>query len=252
MDNTYNDSHRLFIQSMFSKRIITEDDALKLYDQVCELTGLPATEDYPLFISSLNEELAELDYSLRISHDERDGIAYLTLVNVKQDPVTELATTFTPIEISYIRELFEKIITADNENFALSTRAAINLGHSVESRLTLKDTQDILDRLVQDRWIAMEEKGVYYLDTRAIAELQSYFREQYSDIVKECTTCLDFITMGERCEVEECPVRLHKYCADKLFANKNNPCCPQCSTRWNRSNTFGLGLPDDTTDFSDD
>ncbi|KAI9485356.1 MAG: Nse1 non-SMC component of SMC5-6 complex-domain-containing protein [Benjaminiella poitrasii] len=249
MTDDYNDSHRLFIQAMLSKRIIPESDAKNLYAKVYEMTEHSAVDDYHLFISALNKELAELDYTLRISHEERDGTPYLTLVNVKQDPVTELATTFTPTEISYIRELLEKIITADNDHFAISARSAIKLGPSVESRLTSKDTQDILDCLVKDQWIAEAENGFYYLDTRAIAELQSYFREQYGEDIKECTICLDFITMGERCEVDSCPVRLHRYCADRQFSSNNNPCCPQCSTKWNRSNTFGLGLPDDDVDY---
>lgn len=58
-----------------------------------------------MFISNINKELDTLDYSLRISHNERSGEPYLTLVNVKQDAMTSIATTFTPTEISYIREL---------------------------------------------------------------------------------------------------------------------------------------------------
>lgn len=81
------------------------------------------------------------------------------------------------------------------------------------------------------------------MDTRAIAELQNYLKEQYPDHIKECTICLDVITMGEYCAVSQCPVRIHKYCADNHFRNSQNPVCPQCSTRWSRNNTFGLGLP---------
>jgi hypothetical protein len=61
--------------------------------------------EYPMFIANLNKELDNLDYALRISHNERSGEAYLTLVNVKQDSMTAIATTFTATEISYIREL---------------------------------------------------------------------------------------------------------------------------------------------------
>lgn len=58
-----------------------------------------------MFISETNKELVELDYALRICHNEREGDPYLTLVNVKQDPMTEDATSFKPAEISYCREL---------------------------------------------------------------------------------------------------------------------------------------------------
>lgn len=58
-----------------------------------------------MFVSEINKELVELDYALRICHDERDGDPYLALVNAKQDPMTEDATAFKPAEISYCREL---------------------------------------------------------------------------------------------------------------------------------------------------
>jgi hypothetical protein len=67
--------------------------------------------EYPLFISHINKELEELDYSLRITHDERDGSPWLIFVNAKQDPMTETATNFKATEISYIRELVKKKTT---------------------------------------------------------------------------------------------------------------------------------------------
>ena len=35
----YNDSHRLFVQSMLTKRIVTEEEAKRLFEAVCERTG---------------------------------------------------------------------------------------------------------------------------------------------------------------------------------------------------------------------
>lgn len=124
---------------------------------------------------------------------------------------------------------------------------ALRLGNQLSPvKLSGRETQDVLDQLVKDKWIALEEKGVYYMDTRAIAELQSYLREEYADLIKECTICLDIITMGEKCTVPNCPVRIHKYCAESQFGNTTTPVCPQCSTPWERDSLFGLGLPDTT------
>lgn len=118
-------------------------------------------------------------------------------------------------------------------------------------KLTQKECQDLLNKLVQDKWIAFERKGVYYIDTRALAELQHYFREQYGEAIKECVFCLDIITMGEACRVVQCPIRGHKYCADKNFQNTPEPKCPQCGTAWSRDKRFGLGLPDNSADNED-
>lgn len=135
---------------------------------------------------------------------------------------------------------FDAIVNADHENFAINSMHALRLGQPL--KLTQRETQDILDRLVEDGWIAEEDKGVYFLDTRGVAELQGYLREQYGEAIKECTICLDVVTMGEYCDLGNCPVRLHKYCADNQFRDAVNPTCPQCSTTWSRANRFGLGL----------
>lgn len=58
-----------------------------------------------MFISALNKELDTLDYSLRLSRNEQDGDMYLIMVNTNQDAVTELATTFTAVDMAFIREL---------------------------------------------------------------------------------------------------------------------------------------------------
>lgn len=42
----YNDSHRLFLQSMLSKRIISEEDANRLYLKVFEITNSKQVEHF--------------------------------------------------------------------------------------------------------------------------------------------------------------------------------------------------------------
>jgi hypothetical protein len=66
---------------------------------------IESTYEYPHFIADINKKLEELDFSLRRSYSERGGEAFLILVNVKQDELSQLATTYTADEIFYIREL---------------------------------------------------------------------------------------------------------------------------------------------------
>lgn len=65
----------------------------------------PADVEFPSFVSALNKELDKLDYSLRLSRDEQNGVMYVIMVNTNQDSATELATQFTPTEMTFIREL---------------------------------------------------------------------------------------------------------------------------------------------------
>ncbi|CAO3673934.1 unnamed protein product [Rhizopus stolonifer] len=245
MPEQYSDAHRLFVQAMLSRRFLPESEAEEVYSKICDITQsknfLITKVNQPIchLYFSNHKLLEELDYSLRRSKCERTGNEFLSLVNIKQDKMSELASNYSPVELKFCRELFDAIVNADNENYAISTSKALRLGGPL--KLTNKETQDILDRLVEDGWIA-ENEGVYFLDTRALAELQGYLRDQYGEAMKECTICLDVVTMGEYCALGNCPVRLHKYCADSQFREAQNPTCPQCSTTWLRSNRFGLGL----------
>jgi hypothetical protein len=66
---------------------------------------VPFEEEYNAFVALTNQELDSLDYALKIVHEEVKGDRYLVLVNVKEDKMTEIATTYTPTEVAYIREL---------------------------------------------------------------------------------------------------------------------------------------------------
>ncbi|KAI8356687.1 Nse1 non-SMC component of SMC5-6 complex-domain-containing protein [Blakeslea trispora] len=235
----YNDNHRLFVQAMLSKQIITESEAKRLYQEILRITKIDPTANYPEFVATINKELEELDYSLHLSHDERDGEPYLTCINVKQDPMTELATPFTPKELAYIRELLNEIVHAEDEAFVIRMMEAVRLGQKVQAAsLTQKETQDLLDQLVADRWIGLED-DVYYIDTRGLAELQGYLREQYGEVIKECKVCLDIVTRGQVCQNADCPIRMHHFCAETQFRNANPPMCPECQTRWSSTHVFG-------------
>ncbi|KAG0171098.1 Non-structural maintenance of chromosomes element 1 [Apophysomyces sp. BC1034] len=254
----YNDSHRLFLQSMLSHRIISEDQALELYDRACQLTSgnhavvfersltslrLVPKVDFAAFLTAINRQINEIDLALRRSHDEKDGHAIIGLVNTKDDEISQVATNYTASEITYVRQLIELIVMADDDDFAVKSMVAIRLGQKMKPPISQKDTEDLLDRLVRDEWLEYVPSGAYLMNTRTIMELQGYLREQYSDYMKECVMCLEIVTMGERCELQDCQVRMHRHCADNYFREHSNMRCLTCSTQWSRSNVFGLGLP---------
>lgn len=62
-------------------------------------------EEYNSFVATINSELDCLDYALKFVHEEIKGDRFLVLVNVKQDKLTQIATSYTPAELSYIKEL---------------------------------------------------------------------------------------------------------------------------------------------------
>ncbi|KAI8136884.1 Nse1 non-SMC component of SMC5-6 complex-domain-containing protein [Fennellomyces sp. T-0311] len=242
IEANYNDTHRLFLQTMLSHRILTEDQAQDLYDKICQLTNIER-EDYVEFISTINHEISDIDMTLRRARDERDGSAIIALVNTKEDEVAQIATTYTPSEITYFRQMLELAVMADDEKYAVGSMVALRLGQQMKPPISQKDTQTLIDRLAEDGWICLTPDGSSYtIDSRGVLELRDYLREQYGDVIRNCDFCKEIIMMGERCERQNCPVRIHRHCADAHFRDGQMQ-CPTCSSSWSRGNTFGLGLP---------
>ncbi|KAL0088195.1 hypothetical protein F4703DRAFT_1926931 [Phycomyces blakesleeanus] len=239
--SSYNDCHRLFLQSMLTQKIVREDQALNLYDEASKLTGVPRT-DFSDFVACINQGINEIDLALKRSHNERNGVPVIALVNTLDDEISQMATEYSPSTIMYFRQLAENIITAEDEDYAISSMEAIRLGQKMTPALTQKETQDLLDRLVADGWLFCTRQGAYVMETRTVLELNAYFKEQYGEYLKECQFCLDVVTMGERCESVDCPVRIHRHCAERYFREQPNSTCPLCGTMWSHLNTFGLGL----------
>ncbi|KAF7725862.1 hypothetical protein EC973_009194 [Apophysomyces ossiformis] len=227
---------------MISHRILSEDHALELYDRACQMTNVPK-KDFADFLGDINGQINDIDLALRRSHDEKDGHAVIGLVNTKDDEISQVATNYTPSEITYVRQLIEMIVMADDDDYAVKAMAAIRLGQKMKPPISQKDTEDLLDQLVRDNWLEFTRSGIYLMSTRTIMELQGYLREQYAEYMKDCTMCLELVTMGERCEHQDCEVRLHRHCADSYFREHSTMRCPTCSAQWSRANIFGLGLP---------
>ncbi|KAI8374425.1 Nse1 non-SMC component of SMC5-6 complex-domain-containing protein [Radiomyces spectabilis] len=238
----YDDRQRLFLQSLLSYKILDEDKAMELYRRVCQLTEKDQI-DFAEFIASINKEINEMDIAIRRSHNQRDGQPILALVNTKEDEIAQIATHYTANEISYFRQLIELIMMSDDEDYAVQSMTALQLGQKMKPLLTQKETEELLDRFVEDGWLYLTPTGVYTMDNRALLELQAYLRQQFGDVVKECLMCFEVITMGERCELQNCSSRIHRHCADGYFRTASSMVCPMCQTRWSRSNTFGKGLP---------
>jgi len=130
------------MQSMLSKKMVTEHDAMHIYAKVCDVTSSkyqgtssptsavlialfagPADVQFPSFVSVLNKELDKLDYSLRLSRNEQNGVMYVIMVNTNQDAATELATQFTATEMAFIRELVRITHLAHKQSTVINTAA---------------------------------------------------------------------------------------------------------------------------------
>ncbi|GAB5588427.1 hypothetical protein Unana1_03327 [Umbelopsis nana] len=241
-NSEYNSSHRLFMQSMLSHRILDESRAEEIYNKVCDITDVECG-DFSDFVAVINKEISDVDLALRRSVDEYNSSAIIALVNTKGDEIAQLATTYTANEIAFFKRVLELIITADDEAFALSSMVAIREGPRLKPPISQRDSEELLIRLAADKWLMKRRDGHYVLHMRSIIELQNYLKDTFEEEVHDCLMCMEIVTVGERCSQGRCSVRLHLHCAAGYFPDAGSGSeikCPTCSTTWSRDNTFGL------------
>ncbi|CAO3630751.1 unnamed protein product [Cunninghamella blakesleeana] len=241
-DTAFDNTHRLFIQSILSHHVLKETKAIEIYEKICSITEIEAI-DFPTFIGVMDHQLHNLDYAIRQTHDQSTGTPLYIFINTKQDEMTQIATTYDANQLEYLRKLIELIVTEDDEKYSIGSLKAIKLGQQLSPPITQKASEELLEQLVEEGWLN-ESKGEYFMSMRIITELHHYLKEQFGDLIKECTLCSEIITMGEMCSYQSCEVRLHRHCAEQLFVTNNHSLtCPTCSSQWSRSNIFGTGLP---------
>ncbi|RIA83400.1 Nse1 non-SMC component of SMC5-6 complex-domain-containing protein [Glomus cerebriforme] len=238
MNNEYTDAHRLFLQASLSERFFTEATAIELYNKAYEATDVQDPEAFTGFIATINTKLNTIDLEFRKSHEEETGTAVWALVNTNGDEIAKLATEYTPIEITYFRRLIELIVTAEDEAFSVSSILALKEASKLKPSISKSNGETLLQRFVDDKWLNKSRGGIYSLSQRTILELQHFLKEEFEDILLECTLCFDIVTKGQRCKVAQCKARFHHHCAHRYFDSRNDKACPTCKIDWD-SNIIG-------------
>lgn len=230
---------------------MTEAVAVDLYSQVCNLTGARFNQgDFSDFVVQLNDGLNSVELEFRRSQDEISGSPVIVLTNTNGHKIARVATGYNPTELEYFKHLLDVIVTADDETYCVSSTAALHEAGKLKNQedkvitMTKREAEALLDRFVADKWFIRSAAGAYSLSMRALLELQTYLREEFGDLIQECTLCMEIITKGQRCTVAACSSRLHHHCAATYFRSMANPVCPTCHGAW--SGETLIGLPDRT------
>ncbi|RUO96053.1 Nse1 non-SMC component of SMC5-6 complex-domain-containing protein [Jimgerdemannia flammicorona] len=238
----YTDAHRLFLQALISHRILKEEYAIQLYRNCCNLTGEEVDDERFLdFIATLNDSVGQFDMEIRKMHDETTGEPNWALVNTNGDEIAQLATEYTASEIAYFKRLIDLIVRADDDAFSVTSIVALREASKLKTPITKSAAEALLDKFVDDRWLIKARNGRYSMDIRCLLELQGYLRGEYEDEILECTLCLDILTKGQRCDVQNCSARLHHHCARNYFGphRGEETVCMTCKTTWYAKNVVG-------------
>jgi non-structural maintenance of chromosomes element 1 len=191
--------------------------------------------DFSSYIASANTAISPFDLEIRgIVHqvpkensNGNSGRVY-ALVNTTSDPLTQLATTYTADEISFVKRvldaIFETFNTSRCEAMVITGVQAMQLakagsgdasrresnGTASQSQgataqsLSMTQAELVMKRLVEEGWFEMSEKGFYSLSPRGLIELRGWLVETYNDDeendyranrIKFCAACKDVITV---------------------------------------------------------
>jgi len=273
----YGDPHRAFLQAIMSRGTLTFEEAQVV---IAAILTVERKSEAPIppdsitqtvvdqFIAKAREAVSPLDYDIRSILHQVHKERVWAFINTHSDPSTQLATSHTPDEISYIKRLldamFETFNTSRMELMCITQQQAVKLARPNRSRestgpngasqsssdrgLKHSEVLDLLNSLVAEGWLERSRSGFYSLTPRFLLELRPWLTETYNDPdiedgewqrIKFCEACKEAVTVGQRCSETDCIIRLHDICAEAFWRARRNQICPKCETAWDGKHFVG-------------
>ncbi|ROW09420.1 hypothetical protein VMCG_02266 [Cytospora schulzeri] len=192
-------------------------------------------ETFKYYIAKTREAIAPLDYDIRNTYHQVDRTQIWALINAHSDPSTQLATSRTPDELSFIKRvldaMFETYNTSRQEVMAVTAAQARKLARPLapannnayqnadadgdeatqqargaDRGLKHSDVERLLPSLVDEGWFEESDDGFYSLSPRSLMELKSWLVSAYNEPdappdvwqrIKFCEACKEIVTMLE-------------------------------------------------------
>ncbi|EQK99366.1 hypothetical protein G6O67_000389 [Ophiocordyceps sinensis] len=277
LSNGYDNRHRAFLQALLARGTVTFEESQTILaaivnaatggdgdirpDQVTE-------EDFLTYIEAASEAASLFDYEIRSTVHQLTKQRIYALVNTTSDPQTQLATTFNPEELAFIKRalsgMFDKFNRPRLEVLAITEMQAIKFARpnrrqsqgdadeasqmSSDKGLKHSEVETVLVNLVQGGWFEKSKSGFYSVTPRALLELRPWLMNMFNDPdagsdewqrIKFCEACKDIVTTGRRCPEPDCLLRLHDICQEAFWRARRTKKCPHCSRDWTGLNYVG-------------
>ncbi|PHH64586.1 hypothetical protein CDD81_4197 [Ophiocordyceps australis] len=272
LDPQYNDRHRAFLQGILVRGAVETKDLRILLANI--LTAFNGADDEVLpnditenhlteYLNAVSDAASLFDYEIRNTYHQLSKEHVYALVNTASDPQTQLATIYSPEELSFIKRVLDGIFDTYNtprmEVLAITEMQAMKLARpnrrqsqledidqdqdqtATEKGLKHSEVEDVLRSLVDSGWLDKSKAGFYSVTPRTLLELRPWLIEVYNDPdaeagewqrIKFCEACKDILTIGRRCQEPSCNLRLHDICHDAFFRTRRNKNCPKCDRNW--------------------
>ncbi|KAK2614368.1 hypothetical protein N8I77_001204 [Diaporthe amygdali] len=273
-------NHRAFMQALMGRGFITIGEGKSIIAAILSAENDSARRVTPdsiddntfrQYISKAREAVALLDYDIRNTYHQVDREQVWALINVHSDPSTQLATSRTPDEISFIKRvidaMFETYNTPRQEVMAITAAQARKVARpsapaqdgdadgeepaqrTADRALKHSEIERLLPSLVAEGWLEESDEGFYSLSPRSLMELKTWLVAAYNDPdagsndwqrIKFCEACKEIVTVGQRCPERECSARIHDICSEAYWrTRRGGRTCPRCETAWTGQNYVG-------------
>ncbi|KAF8580892.1 hypothetical protein K439DRAFT_1355770 [Ramaria rubella] len=231
------DVSRVFLQSIMSRRVVSDKLARILWEKSVEAVRAADgdvefstdSKEFDPFMNSLNKRLEPLDLKLSLTVDEVVKKKMWVMINLKGD-LAQVATDYSPVEITYFKALVKQIVLASSECYSISSMTALREVSDLKPSMTKTQAEHVLANFVAKGWLLKSKRGRFSLSSRTLLELQTYLKDNYEDNIHECTVCFELVTKGVRCHIPACSARLHDHCYARVAREKIT--CPSCRADW--------------------
>ncbi|XP_077381177.1 non-structural maintenance of chromosomes element 1 homolog isoform X1 [Festucalex cinctus] len=224
------DSHRRFLQALMRSGIVDESSAKQLHRHCCTTHNTSYSPNrLDDFIDIINSNLEPMFMQIRKGVCEDSGLQHYALVNMIETDVTRMTSDYADHELEIFRKIMDLVVDSDT-GWVYSTEI-LNSAIALTKKTKKIDTEQLLNRLVQDNWLS-EKEGEYSLSTRCIIEMEQYIRTMYQDQIKMCPICRNIALQGQICESPTCGIKIHNPCVARFFRGATEPRCPACNDFW--------------------
>ena len=207
----FTDDHRKLIQYFLSHRVVSEETVHQRFPD----------ERFDDLLRDANGQLAKLQLEIKRIVAEESGAVHWGIVNLNNDELARLATTYTKPQI----ELFKSIVRdRRHRQLLMGTHTKPQIKRLVKDGEVMNDdaiganpslsrdqAENTLGLFVKDKWLRRDvciildlvlpphvslisyQGGEFLLGIRAQMELRPYLEESFGDEVKECMFCSEII-----------------------------------------------------------
>jgi hypothetical protein len=150
---------QIVLQVLMSQGALSGNDFRNIIFEASDKCNVPRPVGDALADTFANELTASLQFAfmeVRKGRDEASGNFFYCLVNVRADPIAEMSSKYTMVEVVMFKKILEKIILGDGIDVPVKRRGVVNLNSVLklsDKSMNAHAVSILVDRLAADMWL---------------------------------------------------------------------------------------------------